>query len=61
MSKRSRCGGVRNFKLAGEPYAGIVRVEALSLWHRAYFQRGRRTLCGDRDLAYTCFYIDCND
>ena len=48
MSKRSRCGGVRNFKLAGEPYAGIVRVEALSLWRRANFQRGRRTLCGDR-------------
>ena len=34
-SKRSRCGAVRICKAPDEPSAGIVRVEALSLWRRA--------------------------
>ena len=47
VSNRSRCGAVRISKLADEPSAGIVRVGALSLWRRANFLRGRRTLCRD--------------
>ena len=35
MSKRSRCGAVRICLEPDEPSAGIVRVEALSLWRRA--------------------------
>ena len=35
VSKRSRCGAVRICLERGEPSAGIVRVEALSLWRRA--------------------------
>ena len=48
VSERSRCGDVPISKLADEPSAGIVRVGALSLWRRANFLRGRRTLCGYR-------------
>ena len=48
MADRSRCGAVRIFYVANEPSAGIVRVGSLSLWRRANFLRGRRTLCGDR-------------
>ena len=53
-SPRTLCGNrvrrialVRIFKVAGEPSAGIMCVESLSLWHPANFQRRRRTLCGD--------------
>ena len=35
VSKRSRCGAVRMCLELGKPSAEIVRVEALSLWHRA--------------------------
>ena len=48
VSERSRFGAVRTFYVADETSAGIVRVGALSLWRRANFLRGRRTLCGDR-------------
>ena len=48
VSERSRCDAVRIFYGADAPSAGIVRVRALSLWRRAIFLRGRRTLCGDR-------------
>ena len=48
VSERSRCGAVRTFYVADEPSAGIVRVGALSLWHRAHLHARRRTLCGDR-------------
>ena len=47
VSERSRCGAVRIFYVADEPSAEIVRVGSLSLWCRANFLRGRRTLCGD--------------
>ena len=47
VSERSRCGAVRISKLAGEPSAEIVRVGSLSLWRRANYLRGRRTLCRD--------------
>ena len=47
VSNRSRCGAVRISKLAHEPSAEIVRVGSLSLWRRAFFFRGPRTLCGD--------------
>ena len=33
------------FSTSPKPSAGIVRVGALSLWRRANFLRGRRTLC----------------
>ena len=35
VSKRSLCGAVRICLEPDEPSAGIVRVEALSLWRRA--------------------------
>ena len=35
-AKRSRCGAVRMRFSLGEPSAEIVRVEALSLWRRAF-------------------------
>ena len=35
-SKRCCCGAVRLCKVPDEPSAGIVRVEALSLWRRAW-------------------------
>ena len=44
LSKCSRCGASRIFKLAGEPSAGIVRVETLSLWRRENSQACSRTL-----------------
>ena len=47
VSERSRCGAVRMFYVADEPSAEIVRVGSLSLWRRANFLRGRRTLCRD--------------
>ena len=47
VSKRSRCGAVRICLDLGEPSAEIVRVEALSLWHRASLCWPRRPLCGD--------------
>ena len=48
VSKRSRCGAVRICFRLDEPSAGIVRVEALSLWRRANLLSARCTLCGDR-------------
>ena len=36
VSERSRCGAVPILELAGEPSAGIGRVESLSLWCRAH-------------------------
>ena len=45
VSDPSRCGAVRIFYVAREPSAEIVRVESLSLWRRANFLRGPRTLC----------------
>ena len=47
VSERPRCGAVRIFYVADKPSAEIVRVGAPSLWRRAIFLRGRRTLCGD--------------
>ena len=47
----SRCKNSRLFAFLtfpDEPFAGIVRVEALSLWRRANSSKSRRTLCGDR-------------
>ena len=44
VSKRSRCGAVRICLHLGEPSAGILRVEALSLWRRAYFLLAKRPL-----------------
>ena len=43
-SKRSRCGAVRICLSLGEPSAEIVRVEALSLWRRAFFLLAKRPL-----------------
>ena len=43
-SKRSRCGAVRICLSLGEPSAGIVRVEAVSLWRRAIFLLAKRPL-----------------
>ena len=47
VSERSRCGAVQIFYVACEPSAEIVCVGPLSLWRRANFLRGPRTLCGD--------------
>ena len=47
VSDRSRCGAVRNFYVAREPSAEIVRVESLSPWRRANLKARGRTLCGD--------------
>ena len=44
MSKRSRCGAVRICLEPDEPSAEIVRVEALSLWRRAFFLLAKRLL-----------------
>ena len=44
VSKRSRCGAVRICPSLGEPSAEIARVEALSLWRRAFFLLAKRPL-----------------
>ena len=36
------CGAVQILGLAGKPYAGIVRVDALSMWRRSNLQAYRR-------------------
>ena len=46
MSDRSRCGAARIFYVADEPSAGIVRVEALSLWRCANLSCSRDALQG---------------
>ena len=47
VSERSRSGAAQISKLADDPSAEIARVDSLSLWRRANFPRGPRTLCGD--------------
>ena len=47
VSEHSRCGAARIFYVAEKPSAEIARVKSLSLWRRAIFSRGQRTLCGD--------------
>ena len=59
VSNCTRCGAVRIFNMVSEPSAGIVRVETLSLWPRANFQRRRRTLCGDRPCRIALAVAPC--